>query len=96
MNPREKRGLRDEEGEEAEATRRDRSTREPFARAFESVARVIRELAEQELSNAEIAKRVNEMGLTTSRGKAWTRETARAVRTGKVGGHVSMKRRKAS
>jgi hypothetical protein len=43
---------------------------------------VIRELSDHGSSDAEIAKRLNEMGLTTSRDKAWTRETVWVVRSG--------------
>jgi hypothetical protein len=50
------------------------------ARLARFAHRVIRELGEQGLSNVEIAKRLNEMGLTTSRGKAWTRVTVWVVR----------------
>ena len=59
--------------------------------------RLIRELAEQQLSNVEIARRLNEMGLKTSRGKAWTRETVWVVRFGNGRRQASTKRqRKAS
>lgn len=46
------------------------------------VHRLIRELAEQGLSNPAIATRVNEMGFVTSRGNPWTRETVWVARFG--------------
>jgi len=48
----------------------------------------------QELSNAAIAVRLNEMGFTTSRGRAWTRETVWVVRFGN-GRRLSRVRRSA-
>jgi len=58
--------------------------------------RLIRELADQGLSNVEIAKRLNEMGHTTSRGKPWTRETVWVVRFPKGSSRASKRIRKAS
>jgi Recombinase len=64
---------------------------------FRFAHRMIRELAEQGFSNVEIAKRLNEMGLVTSRGKPWTREVVWVVRHyGKGGKQAAQKRRKAS
>jgi hypothetical protein len=53
------------------------------ARLARFAHRIIRELAAEGFSNAEIARRVNKVKLTTLRGKPWTRETVWVVRFGK-------------
>jgi hypothetical protein len=66
------------------------------ARLARYAHRLIFELAAQGLKNVEIAKRLNENGLTTSRGKPWTRETVWVVRFGNGRRQGAKKQRRAS
>jgi hypothetical protein len=58
--------------------------------------RFIFQFADDGLSNVEIAKRMNEIGLKTLRGKPWSRETVWVVRFANGPRSASRKERKAS
>jgi hypothetical protein len=66
------------------------------AHLYRFAHRLIRELGAQGYGNPEIARRMNEMGFVTSRGKPWTRETVWVVRFGNSGRRCLGTDRKAS